>query len=163
LTWIDAQYTLLDRHNTFRKNNDVAAITLHSSLSNAAQHHAEWMAENRIMSHSEQPGTIGFDAQNFVDRVKHEGYVMVAGGENIAAGQRTVDEVMDAWMASDTHRRNILNPSFWSMGAGIATDWYGHMYWCVVLARPITRETVKKVRIARVQVVVSLPQAIVSN
>lgn len=39
-------------------------------------------------------------------------------GENIAAGQRNPEEVMDSWMHSSGHRANILNPNYDSIGVG---------------------------------------------
>ena len=52
-------------------------------------------------------------------------------GENIAAGQRTPESVVDAWMNSEGHRKNILNPKFGKLGVGYInapeTD-YKH-YW----------------------------------
>ena len=42
----------------------------------------------------------------------------MAAGENIAMGQRTPKEVMNAWMNSKGHRENILNTSFDTIGVG---------------------------------------------
>ena len=39
-------------------------------------------------------------------------------GENIAAGQRSPKAVVDAWMNSEGHRENILNPNFQYLGVG---------------------------------------------
>lgn len=39
-------------------------------------------------------------------------------GENIAAGQGTPQEVVDAWMNSPPHRASILDPAFTIMGVG---------------------------------------------
>jgi len=39
-------------------------------------------------------------------------------GENIAAGQRSAEEVMESWMNSSGHRRNILEPRFRELGVG---------------------------------------------
>lgn len=39
-------------------------------------------------------------------------------GENIAAGQRSAEEVMQSWMNSSGHRRNILDPQFKELGVG---------------------------------------------
>ena len=51
-------------------------------------------------------------------------------GENIAAGQKTPEEVFDSWMNSAGHRGNILNPGFSIMGVGFvyADDDYRY-YW----------------------------------
>ena len=39
-------------------------------------------------------------------------------GENIAAGQRTPEAVVTAWMNSEGHRKNILNDKFGKLGVG---------------------------------------------
>ena len=39
-------------------------------------------------------------------------------GENIAAGYKTPQEVVDGWMNSEGHRKNILNPAFTKIGVG---------------------------------------------
>lgn len=49
--------------------------------------------------------------------------------ENIAAGQSTPEEVMDTWMHSSGHRKNILNPRLTEMAVGYCYDDntdYGH-------------------------------------
>lgn len=38
--------------------------------------------------------------------------------ENIAKGQRTPEEVVKAWLASEGHRRNIMNPQLTQIGVG---------------------------------------------
>ena len=42
-------------------------------------------------------------------------------GENIAAGQTTPAAVVDGWMHSEGHKRNILNSSFETIGIGCVT------------------------------------------
>ena len=52
-------------------------------------------------------------------------------GENIAAGQRSSKEVVQAWMDSPGHRANILNPKFRELGMGylyLPDSHYKH-YW----------------------------------
>ena len=66
---------------------------------------------------------------------------------------------MDDWMNSPGHRANILNAGFWNVGFGVAKDTFGHIYWCVVFATPLSRS--RAVLRVRVQVVVSLPRALV--
>lgn len=41
-------------------------------------------------------------------------------GENIAKGQKTAKDVVEAWMNSEGHRRNILSNSFTHIGVGYA-------------------------------------------
>ncbi|WP_304980449.1 SafA/ExsA family spore coat assembly protein [Alkalihalobacillus sp. AL-G] len=52
-----------------------------------------------------------------------------AAGENIAAGQRTPEQVVNTWMNSEGHRRNILSSRYTEIGVGYAEGGsYGH-YW----------------------------------
>jgi len=69
---------------------------------------------------------------SYVDRIKNMGYASIdistcnctafkaVIGENIAKGQRSVNWVMNEWMDSPSHRKNILSPYFKEMGVGIA-------------------------------------------
>jgi uncharacterized YkwD family protein len=51
-------------------------------------------------------------------------------GENIAAGQKTPEEVMEGWMNSPGHRNNILHPDFNMMGVGtVEGGLYGGFTW----------------------------------
>ena len=50
-------------------------------------------------------------------------------GENIAMGQRTPAEVVNAWMDSPGHRENIMNADFGRLGVGVAMDSNGRLYW----------------------------------
>ena len=104
------------------------------ALQLAASNHAAWMADNRNMDHNEIPGTPSFTGQSFVARVAAANFAMGAGGENIAAGQPSVSEVMAAWMLSPGHRANILNAVYTGVGFGLAYDAYHLPYWCAVFA-----------------------------
>jgi uncharacterized protein YkwD len=50
--------------------------------------------------------------------MKSFGISYSSAGENIAKGQRTPQEVMNAWMNSSGHRANILSSSFTQIGVG---------------------------------------------
>ena len=41
-----------------------------------------------------------------------------SAAENIAKGQTSPAEVMDSWMNSDGHRKNILSPDYCQIGVG---------------------------------------------
>ncbi len=53
-------------------------------------------------------------------------------GENIAAGQRTPEAVVEAWMNSSGHRANILNPGFSYIGVGYTAGGSYGVYWSQV-------------------------------
>lgn len=50
-------------------------------------------------------------------------------GENIAYGYSTPDSVMSAWLNSPGHKANIENPSYTSIGVGVAANAQGTYYW----------------------------------
>jgi uncharacterized protein YkwD len=50
--------------------------------------------------------------------MKQFGIEYTTAGENIAKGQQSPEDVMNAWMNSDGHRKNILNPDFTEIGVG---------------------------------------------
>lgn len=81
----------------------------------AAQGHADDMSANGYFSHTSR------DGREFDDRIGDEGHPS-PGGENIAAGQETAEAVVQAWMDSPGHRRNILDCSFSSIGVGHAAS-----------------------------------------
>ena len=56
------------------------------------------------------------------DMMRNFGISYRTAGENIAMGQRSPQEVVNAWMNSDGHRRNILNPNFTHIGVGYVAD-----------------------------------------
>ena len=72
--------------------------------------HARDIAKRQKLDHK------GRDGSTVGDRVKRVGYHYVRVGENIAKGQRTVEQVMSTWMKSPGHRANIL-ADFSEMGA----------------------------------------------
>ncbi|MFA5246207.1 MAG: CAP domain-containing protein, partial [Pedobacter sp.] len=53
------------------------------------------------------------------DMIKAEGVSYRYAGENIA-GNSTASRAMTAWMQSEGHRANILNPNFTHIGLGVA-------------------------------------------
>ncbi|WP_258904414.1 CAP domain-containing protein [Actinokineospora sp. UTMC 2448] len=108
--------------NDERAENGCAPVKLDARLAAAGQGHSEDMAEKDYFSHT------SLDGRTFVDRAKAEGY-RSPGAENIARGQRTPEQVMDAWMNSPGHRANILNCDLKTMGIGLETDGY---YWTQV-------------------------------
>lgn len=58
--------------------------------------------------------------------------VNVYAGENIAAGHRSATEVMNTWMNSDGHRKNILNENYTRIGVGVYEASNGTIYWVQV-------------------------------
>lgn len=110
--------------NAERAKNGLKALTLDTGLNSVAQKHSEDMAKNNYFSHTSLSGKSPFD------RIKGAGISYKTAGENIAAGQTTAAQVVNSWMNSEGHRKNILNASFTKMGLGFAKANSGYKtYW----------------------------------
>ena len=107
-------------------------FTINKKLTEAAQGHAEDMAEHRKMTHD------GTDGSTSADRIKARGYRYFRAGENVAAGRFSVERLMKGWMDSPVHKRNIVG-GFSEIGVGCAVDEDGKRYWCVNFGLPSGR------------------------
>lgn len=54
--------------------------------------------------------------------MKKFGITYKSAGENIAKGQKSASEVVNAWMNSEGHRANILNKNYTHIGIGFVKD-----------------------------------------
>jgi len=88
-------------------------------LSMAAYLHSKDMVRKNFLSHS------GSNGSSAGDRISLQGYPWRTYGENIAAGNPTVPSVIQGWIASAAHCRNLMNPDFTEIGAGYAIGPYG--------------------------------------
>lgn len=84
----------------------------YSELNKSARVKAEDMAHNNYFSHTSPTYGSPFDEMRTL------GVTYTAAGENIAKGQQTPQEVVQAWMNSAGHRANILNGAYTHMGVG---------------------------------------------
>jgi uncharacterized protein YkwD len=87
-------------------------------LTRAAESRARSMAASSRLSHAGWESTI-------------RGELAVAStmGENVAYDYPTASAVVDGWMRSSGHRRNILNGSFRRIGVGCVADARAHLWW----------------------------------
>ena len=58
------------------------------------------------------------NGSSFSTALKEQNVSYRGAGENIAWGQRSPEEVVNAWMNSAGHRANILNERFTTIGVG---------------------------------------------
>lgn len=114
---------VLDLVNEQRAQNGLSALVWDDALASVARAHSEDMRDRHFFSHTNPDGLSPFD------RIKSYGISYRSAGENIAAGQTTPAEVVQAWMNSSGHRANILNEGYTKLGVGYASGGsYGH-YW----------------------------------
>ncbi len=111
--------------NTVRSNNGVASLQADQRLMATAQSHAQDMATNGYFSH------IGRNGSNVMQRIHVQGYNACFAAENIAWGQHSESEVMQAWINSPGHQHNNVSPRAVAYGVGNVGD-----VWVLVFGRP---------------------------
>lgn len=109
---------VVDLVNQERSKTGLKPLTTQANLTKVAAAKAADMRQNNYFDH--QSPTYGSP----FDMMKQFGVSYSYAGENIAKGQRTPAEVMNAWMNSDGHRKNILNANFTTIGVA-----YDNGYW----------------------------------
>jgi uncharacterized protein YkwD len=100
--------------NENRLREELIPLRLDPALSRVAQNHAQDMLARDYFGH-ESP-----DGGTLRTRLVGAGIRYGFAGENIAKGQITAGEVVEDWMKSAGHRRNILQPEFRRIGVGKA-------------------------------------------
>ncbi len=106
---------IVDMVNEARAESSLGQLTRNPLLDAAAQMKAEDMAKNQYFAHFSPSGVSPW---YFFDKVN---YNFVNAGENLAIHFTDTKELMAAWMASPTHRANILNGAFTEIGIGMAS------------------------------------------
>lgn len=121
--------SLLELVNQARAKEGREALVMNAKLVAAAEFHANDMNDNNFFDHT------GFNGSSVSDRVNDQEYAWLNVGENIARGQRSVEQVHNSWMNSDGHRRNILNANYTEIGLARVAN-----YWVQVFGRPRNRQ-----------------------
>jgi uncharacterized protein YkwD len=119
-----AAVCLLNEQRTARGLDPLTVGSM--SLSDPAVSHSQDMVARQFFDH------VNPDGIDFVERLRTywEGYSYVVG-ENLYTGQGysgSVDVAVNAWMHSDGHRANILDPRFKEIGVGIVRGFAGDRY-----------------------------------
>lgn len=98
--------------NAERRKAGLKDLVGDSKLSSVARTKSNDMQKNGYFSHTSPTYGSPFDM------MRDFGVTYQTAGENIAQGQRTPEEVVRAWMNSEGHRKNIMNPAFTHIGVG---------------------------------------------
>ncbi len=121
-TW---QAELLNLTNAERTSRGLRALTLCGPITNAAQGHSNYQAQHNAMTHT------GVNGSSVGTRLSWAGYKWTFAGENVAMGAPSykVAAIVKAWMASPSHRANILNPNYVHMGVARTAASNGTLHW----------------------------------
>ncbi len=104
---------LLVATNKERANLNLAPLAINEKLNQAALAKAQDMFNDQYWAH------VAPDGKQAWDFIKETKYAYKYAGENLARDFNNNEEVIKAWMASPTHRENILNPDFTQMGLAV--------------------------------------------
>ncbi|HVZ67114.1 MAG TPA: CAP domain-containing protein [Patescibacteria group bacterium] len=105
---------LLTLVNQQRQQNGLGPLSMNSELSDAARRKAADMFAKNYWAHFAPDGSTspwGF--------IREAGYDYRYAGENLAKGFTDSGSVVSAWMASPTHRDNLLSPKYKDVGFAI--------------------------------------------
>ncbi|MBT2695575.1 sporulation protein [Bacillus sp. ISL-55] len=107
---------VIDLTNEQRRKNGLQNLQPDTALSNVAQEKSNDMQAKNYFSHTSPTYGSPFDM------MRDFGVSYNTAGENIAMGQRSAEEVVNAWMNSEGHRKNILSPNYTHIGVGHTTQ-----------------------------------------
>lgn len=117
------QKEVVDLVNAERSKQGVKPLTLDAEVSSVATKKSQDMIDKNYFDHNSPTYGSPFDM------LKQFGISYKTAGENIAMGQRNPKEVVNSWMNSEGHRKNILNGNFTKIGVGVAQNSNGQIYW----------------------------------
>ncbi|MGP1907194.1 CAP domain-containing protein [Metabacillus sp. JX24] len=98
--------------NAEREKQGLKPLQLDEELSKVAKEKSKDMQSKNYFDHNSPTYGSPFDM------MKKFGVEYTTAGENIAKGQASPEEVVQAWMNSEGHRKNIMNADFTHIGVG---------------------------------------------
>lgn len=102
--------------NAQRAQAGLPALHLDGALCLGARAKSQDMQQSHYFSHT---------SPNYgspYDMMRQFGISYSYAGENIAMGYQTPETVVEAWMASPSHRENILSENYSALGVGYVSD-----------------------------------------
>lgn len=113
------QEKLVTLVNETRAEQGLTPLTAAPLLRTSAQLKADDMASNDYFDHN------GPDGRDFKYFLRSAGYDYHLAGENLAMGFSDARAVVNAWIKSPLHYRNIVEPDFKEMGMSLAVGEHG--------------------------------------
>lgn len=118
---------ILLRINQYRQAHGLGALRMNSVISSEARQHSRDMANHKIP----------FGHEYFSDRIKRI-YAHISqprgGAENVAYNYKTATIVVNGWLKSPGHKRNI-DGNYNLTGIGVVRDKQGRLYYTQMFVR----------------------------
>jgi hypothetical protein len=99
--------------NEVRVSSGLSGLTLSDELSQAALAKGQDMFTDQYWSHTAPDGT---EPWSFIEA---SGYKYKVAGENLARDFMNTSDMVSAWMASPTHKANLMNSKFQEIGIAV--------------------------------------------
>lgn len=108
-----SQQEILDLVNQDRITHGLSELSLNSTLNLAALAKAQDMLVHNYFAHTSPSGATPWHW------FKTMGYNYTYAGENLAEGYSDAQDLEKSWMASPSHRANILSPYYSEVGLAV--------------------------------------------
>lgn len=155
---------LLADTNARRAEAGLSQLSLNGTLSQAAAGKAADMFANNYWAHNSPQGKTPWDF------IVGAGYHYTLAGENLAKNFDTSGGVVDAWMASPSHRANVLKPGYQEVGFAVVNGTLNGEQTTLVVqmfgassAKPVAAQIPKVEAAAPVQTIVPKEPAAVTT
>ena len=125
---------IFDLINRQRQRQGLKPLVFNRELDRMAKIQAENMARFQKMAHTIPDASL----PTLGDRARYVGYGYSRIAENVALGYPNAETVVEGWMNSSGHRRNILDGEVVETGIGIARSAAGGIYYCQVFGRQLS-------------------------
>ncbi|MBA2375129.1 MAG: CAP domain-containing protein [Actinomycetota bacterium] len=130
LSGIEAR--LFELHNEERGARDISSLCVREELVESSRIHSEDMIEHDYFAHETPEDVDAFERMERAGYTLDDGYSSIKTGENLAWRTQSGPEpelsdaelVVEGWLESEGHRRNLLDPEFREVGIGAATGEY---------------------------------------
>ncbi len=120
---------LLSLVNAERAKAHLNPLTTSDALSLIADYHTSRMIDGNFFAHTDP-----YDRSTASGRAGKFDYPYLKIGENLAAGQETPQQVVTEWLASDAHRKVLLDSDFREAGIGVLDGGRYGRYWTLMVA-----------------------------
>lgn len=128
---VDVEYSNIDLEilsivNDYRASIGVSTLETMDFISSVAETHTVYMVET---------GTVNHDY--FTDRLQDlmDNVAAKSVGENVAYGYTTAEDVVDAWLKSDSHREVIENPNYTHFGISTEENEEGRLFYTQIFIK----------------------------
>ena len=123
-----SQSAIIAAINGTRARNGKPPLKYNPRLESAARSQANLMAQKDTLSHN-----LGITLRQRVTTAGYEGAV----GENVAGGQKSIEQAIEGWLNSPAHRNTLLSTRFTEFGLATASVGQGRKsrygtYWAFI-------------------------------